>query len=244
MSQTCNTSPAEGGHIIITGTGRSGTTLLVQLFTALGFETGFTLEEALSHVDNVSQAGLEHWITDETGQTVMKSPLKLGVPNYIASDKLPYVIKSPMFATNLRALLESNVIRVKTAIVPMRDLFSAAESRRRVQWEAEKIGIDPDHVQGGLWDTRDPAVQESVLTQHFYEMMFTLVQFGVKTYCLDFPTFTRSSALLFERLEPLLTEHGVRENDVAQALSRIVRPGQIHDFHPRPGSKTPAGAAT
>jgi hypothetical protein len=45
--------PAGSGHgrILISGTGRSGTTLLVQYFTALGFDTGFTLEQALSRVD-------------------------------------------------------------------------------------------------------------------------------------------------------------------------------------------------
>jgi hypothetical protein len=242
MPLDCNARPGKG-HIIITGTGRSGTTLLVQLFTALGFETGYTLEEALNQLDHVSQAGLEHWIADTAGQTIMKSPLKLGVPNYIPAEKLPYVVKSPMFATNLHALLENKVIQVKAAIVPMRDLLSAAESRRRVQHEAEQIGIDPNHVQGGLWDTRDPAAQESVLTRHFYEMMFTLVRFGVKTYCLDFPDFAHDSTRLFERLEPLLTEHGVQEHDVRRALSQIVRPSRIHRFDPGLGSETIAGQA-
>ena len=224
---------ADEGHIIITGTGRSGTTLLVQLFTALGFQTGYTLEEALSQVDSVSQAGLEHWISDAAGTTVMKSPLKLGVPNYIPVERLPYVIKSPMFAVNLNTLLENKVIRVKAAIVPMRNLLSAAESRWRVQREAEQVGIDPDHVQGGLWDTRDPAGQKAVLAARFYEIVFTLVRFGIRTYFLEFPQFVRDSAGLYERLEPLLTEHGVHEHDVRKAMGQIIRPGKIHMFAPQ-----------
>ena len=50
---------AKSGHIVITGTGRSGTTLLVQFFSALGFDTGYTLEQVKSQVDSRSKSGLE-----------------------------------------------------------------------------------------------------------------------------------------------------------------------------------------
>jgi hypothetical protein len=36
-------------HILISGTGRAGTTFLVQLFTALGFDTGFDLNRDNPH---------------------------------------------------------------------------------------------------------------------------------------------------------------------------------------------------
>src|SRR5690349_8801831 len=38
----------DDGRIIIAGTGRAGTTFLIQLFTALGFGTGFSIEESLT----------------------------------------------------------------------------------------------------------------------------------------------------------------------------------------------------
>jgi hypothetical protein len=44
-------------HLIISGTGRSGTTFLVQLYTALGLDTGFT--DATAGVNRHCQAGLE-----------------------------------------------------------------------------------------------------------------------------------------------------------------------------------------
>jgi hypothetical protein len=129
---------ASQGRIIITGTGRAGTTLLVQLFTALGFDTGFSLEEALIGVDSISHAGLERELLDEAN---------------------PYVIKSPWFAGKLLAALEAEQIRISAAIVPMRDLFSAAESRRRATEEAARRGLDASLQPGGLWLTQDPAKQ-------------------------------------------------------------------------------------
>ena len=45
-------------HIIITGTGRTGTTFLVQLLTNLGLETGFTRQN-MALFEN-ARAGLEH----------------------------------------------------------------------------------------------------------------------------------------------------------------------------------------
>ena len=57
---TSDRKSAADGHILIGGTGRAGTTLLVQWFTVMGFDTGFSVEEALDRVDPISNAGLEH----------------------------------------------------------------------------------------------------------------------------------------------------------------------------------------
>lgn len=67
-------------HILIGGTGRAGTTLLVQYFTALGFDTGFTLDQAMQRVDSISRAGLEHSLMprshalDDTSRCVSDAP--------------------------------------------------------------------------------------------------------------------------------------------------------------------------
>ena len=107
------------GHILITGTGRSGTTLLVQYFTALGFDTGFTPEQIERRIDDVSHAGLE-------------TPL--------SADPLPYVAKSPFYTGSLGNALDAGDVEVAACIVPMRDLFAAAESRRRVSAAAGSFG--------------------------------------------------------------------------------------------------------
>ena len=66
-------------HIIIAGTGRAGTTFLVQLFTELGLDTGFSKEDFLTKIDPISHGGLERSLDDA---------------NY---EKLPRVIKSPFY---------------------------------------------------------------------------------------------------------------------------------------------------
>jgi hypothetical protein len=85
---------AKNGRIIITGTGRAGTTFLVQLFSELGFDTGYSAEEAMRAVDGISRAGLEKPLVDESN---------------------PYVIKSPWFADQLAEALENRRLQIYMA---------------------------------------------------------------------------------------------------------------------------------
>ena len=190
------------GHIIIAGTGRAGTTLLVQLFTALGFDTGYDLDTALNEIDPISSAGLEH-----CGHDLSR----------------PYVMKSPHFASTLEVLLGRGGLRVSAAILPMRSLSSAAESRRRVHREAERRGLDPVKQPGGLWDTTRPAEQEDVLARNFYRTLYPLVRYQIATYCLEFPRFATDASYLFEILQPLWNSHGVSKVELRQALAAVVR---------------------
>jgi hypothetical protein len=197
------------GRIIIAGTGRTGTTFLVQLFTALGFGTGFSLEESLSGVDKISHAGLERALVDEGN---------------------PYVIKSPWFADHLAEALQDKRINIYAALLPIRDLFSAAESRRRVHREAGSRGLDPVAQPGSLWHTDKPQNQEEVLARQFYKTIFPLVQFEVPIYFLEFPRLIRDPDYLFRTLQPLMNDHGVGRSEFLQALDSTARPELIHDF--------------
>lgn len=134
-------------HTIISGTGRAGTTFLVQYFSALGLDTGFTLENSLSSVDSISKAGLEH---------------------SLMNTNLPEIIKAPGFSDELYNLNEN--ISIKDAIVPVRNLYDAAESRRRVFYETNNLCHD-----GSLWKTNDPKKQEMHLAIQFYKLIEQLV---------------------------------------------------------------------
>jgi hypothetical protein len=207
----------EDGHILIGGTGRAGTTLLVQYFTALGFDTGFTLDEALNRVDPLARAGLEHSL--ERGN-------------------LPYVSKSPWYSRNLAAHLDSGELAVRCCIIPMRDLFSAAESRREVSRQAESASGTAKHP-GGLTHPgkQGPQRQEARLARQFYELVHTLLERQIPFYFLRFPEFARGEADLFDSLRPLLDQHGVSRQESDEALSRVLRPELINDFaKPRPVS--------
>ena len=95
-------------HLLISGYGRAGTTVLMQLLTRCGLDTGFA-----SIRDNYHEhcnAGLE-WGLHE--------------PEW------PYVVKSPFLCDRLDDVIDSRQIVVDRLFVTVRELTDAAESRRR-----------------------------------------------------------------------------------------------------------------
>jgi hypothetical protein len=203
---------AARGKIIIAGTGRTGTTFLVQLFTALGFGTGYSLEESLNFVDDISRAGLESALVGEA---------------------TPYVIKSPWFADQLAEALRYQRIDIYAALLPIRDLFSAAESRRRVYREASSRNLDPLTHPGSLWYTDKPDNQEDALARQFYKTIFPLIQFEVPIYFLELPRLIRDPVYLFRKLRPLMSDHNVDQSEFLRAHRITARPELVHDFeHP------------
>ncbi len=202
---------AEDGHILIGGTGRAGTTVLVQYFTQLGFDTGYTAEEARSRVNPISRGGLEH---------------SLGRGN------LAYVSKSPWYANNLGDWLDRGEISVRWMIVPIRELFAAAESRREMSRRAEEAGADPHSQPGGLsfGAKKNPKAQEQKLGVQIYKELHTLARHGVPTLLLPFPEFARDHDVLFDRLRPLLEEHGVTPEESRAAYDEVVDPGHITEY--------------
>lgn len=211
---------ADNGHILIGGTGRAGTTLLVQYFTALGFDTGFTLEQATTRVDPISRGGLEHSL----GRTLGRG------------EPLPYVAKSPWFAKSLGDHLASGELKVRCCIVPMRSLFGAAESRRSVSERAGLAGRDPDKHPGGMIRAkRGPHKgQEEKLAVQFYKLLHTLVEHEVPTYFLSFPDFATGKQSLHAALGPLLREHDVTEGESERALRAVVDTDLINAFDQPP----------
>lgn len=205
--------------ILITGTGRAGTTLLVQLFTVLDFDTGYSVDEAMTDIDPISKAGLERLDTGPDS---------------------PYVIKSPIYADLLPQLLQDQRLHLRATILPMRDLYAAAQSRRRVTAEAIGAGGAPDDEHpGGLWLTRSPEEQEAKLAAQFYKIMHTLTTFGVTPITLEFPRFARDEAYLHQRLLPVLRQHGVSRREFRSAFAKVVQTERIHEFPPQ-GMETAA----
>jgi len=201
--------PVRDGHLIISGTGRAGTTFLVQYLTAAGYDTGFSLEDAQSLPDQLSRGGLEHSLTQ--------------------SD-LPDVIKSPWLVDELPEALGSGRIAVRAAIVPIRRLEDAAESRRRVYREAASAGRDPLTQPGTLWKTTSPEEQETQLAVAFYRLMETLAQYRIPVYLLPFPAFATDHDVLYGLLEQELTAQGISKDASRAAFERVSKPKLIHSF--------------
>ena len=207
--------PTDGRHILIGGPGRSGTTLLVQYFTALGFDTGFSADAARSAVDPISRGGLEHSL----GRTLGRG------------QRMPHVAKSPWFGEKLGGYLESGELEVECFIVAIRSLFDAAESRRLVSRTAEEQGLDPTNQPGGELQARKRMrTQEQRLAVRFYELVNTLARHDVPVVFLPFPDFARRHDVLYGRLGELLGRHGVTEEMSRSALTQVVDLDLIHEF--------------
>ncbi|QEL13286.1 sulfotransferase family protein [Limnoglobus roseus] len=174
-------------HIIISGTGRAGTTFLMQLLTHLGEETGFTPESI--RVDPASNAGLEHHLHD---------------------DNAPYIVKTPHICEYLDEFLVNNSgVKIEYAIVPIRALQDAAESRRYNSRDAE--GEGKLQVIGGQWGSADPDKQEVVLMEKLYSLLFAIAKHDIPLLMPQYPRLKDDPNYLFEKLR-IVFPHLERDN--------------------------------
>ena len=157
--------------IVITGTGRAGTTLLVQVLTDLGLDTGFAPD---APVDAGVNAGLE------TG---------------IEAPDAPRVVKNPNLSRRLGELLDAGKVAIEHVIIPIRDLDVAAASRVR----NTAYGADL-HTFGGLFGTARATHQREALALVFYELMFTIARYDLPHTLLLFPRFAQDWRYTYEKL--------------------------------------------
>ncbi len=159
------------GKIVIAGTGRAGTTLLVQILSDLGLDTGFAPDAA---IDARVNAGLE---------------LAVDAPD------APRIVKSPDLSRRLGELLARGDVTVDHVIIPIRDLDVAAASRVR----NTKYGSDL-HTWGGLLGTNRATRQRDALAVMLAELLVTVARFDLPHTLLAFPRFTQDWAYTYDKL--------------------------------------------
>jgi len=94
------------GKVLITGTGRSGTTFLMLLLTELGFDTGRDYETSKKSVLSANcKAGLEE---------CFKAPF--------------YILKNPIFSVQIDEIVNTG-IKIDHVFIPVRNMKDAAQSR-------------------------------------------------------------------------------------------------------------------
>jgi hypothetical protein len=101
--------------ILISGTGRAGTTFLIKLFTFLGFDTGFDKNTYMNYIFENCNAGMELPYTSNH-----------------------YILKNPQFMTNIEDIIQN--IKIKYMIIPIRDYEKSAESRANIGHGPNKNG--------------------------------------------------------------------------------------------------------
>jgi hypothetical protein len=190
-------------HIIISGTGRAGTTFLVQILSEMGMDTGFG--DSYHDVDQNCNAGLEKDIFKKNS---------------------PYIIKNPWLATEIEKVVNSDQIIIDHAIIPIRDIFEAAESRRDV---TKRSGVDKKRIApGGVWGTDDPERLENVLAMQLYRLIYFLVNKNIPITMLDFPRFALDKEYFYDKMLNVFPD--LDHELFSKAFDKTADPTKIHKF--------------
>jgi len=212
------------GHVVITGTGRAGTTFLVQLLTNLNLDTGYNAETMSKGIQENARAGLE---------------------NDVRKDSSPYIVKSTYFCDYASEVVKREDLRLEHVFIPVRDLFAAAESRRFVTRKAVskmpflkrlKNTIKPPKVAGGLMHSRVKRKQETILMGQLYNLILALSEAHIPVTLLQFPKLVKDSAYLYEKLKPIL--RAISYAEFASTFARTVRPELVHNFEQNSSSES------
>lgn len=191
-------------HVIIAGTGRAGTSFLVQYLAGCGLETHLTTNPD-ERLDENANAGLED------------AP--------IAGYALPYVVKSPWLYEVVNDLVERTDITLDAVILPMRDIVEAATSRVILEMRARysKEYLDPEiarwetwgETPGGIVYSLNPVDQARILALGFHETVRALVKKDIPIIFLDFPRLVEEREYLWEKLEPILRSRIDKESAIS-----------------------------
>jgi hypothetical protein len=198
-------------HLIIAGTGRSGTTFLVRYLTAVGLDTHLSRRQGNASFDEPAQAGLED------------SPFG---PD---SEDLPYVIKNPFLHEFVDQVTASDAIKIDVVIIPVRNLRDATSSRvvleRRAMYQhmpwlgfMDKEWESGGYIPGGLIQSLSALDEARILSMGLHQLIERLVRANVPMVFLDFPRIICDGDYLFEKLSPFLPASATHE--VARAAHR------------------------
>lgn len=173
-------------HVVITGTGRAGTTFLVQLLSEMGLDTGADRLKLRYYPH--ANAGLEY---------------------NIRSPDAPYIVKNPELSTQLAGLVENGICHIDHVLLPVRIIRDAAHSRYQVVKNSGQPRLKvllkqirgKDPVAGGLWGARTELQQELVLRHKLSELIVALAQHDIPYTLLYFPRLVDDSEYLFSKLK-------------------------------------------
>jgi hypothetical protein len=193
-------------HLVIAGTGRTGTSFLVQFLDACGFETA--LEESEWHTR--ARAG---------GESILDPDADL-----------PYVVKDPWLWTYCRSV-DLERLTIDALLVPMRDLMDAAASR--VLQERVALADTPwvdravsGSTPGGVVYSLSIVDQARILAVGFHELLRWAVSNDIRTVLLDFPRIVEDGEYLVSSLWPVLDGRVDRDAALA-AFGQVADPAAV-----------------
>jgi hypothetical protein len=191
-------------HCIISGTGRTGTSFIIQLLSYLGKDTGYA-SDPTERLDSIAKAGLEYDIRKR---------------------KAPYIVKNPRICLYIEEVLRDPSIVIDHAFIPMRSLDAAARSRAVVH----ETALTKDRVKGGLWLTKNADEQANILACLFHQLVWSLERAEIPITLLTYPRLTYDSDYLYKKLSPLVSD--VDPHRFEEAFNKVRRPDWVHTLGP------------
>jgi hypothetical protein len=175
---------------VIAGTGRAGTTFLVQFFGACGLDVG---RESLEYEHKRARAGLEH---------------------RLLADAAPYVVKDPWLFVYCNAV-DLDAISIDALIVPVRELMTAATSRVVQELMARPDDLWQDWGEadvhgmtaGGVIYSLEPVDQARILAVGLYRLMHWAALNQIRVFPVEFPRSVTDREYLLDVLWPWLGDH-------------------------------------
>lgn len=222
-------------HLLISGTGRAGTSFLVRYLTALGLDTNLARHGEKASWDQSANAGLED----------------LPIPG--KADDLPYVVKSPWLGHFSDPLPFPPEVVIDALVVPVRGLAEAATSRcilelraahQAAPWLAEFDGtIDSwAATPGGVVYSLEPIDQARLLAVGFHNLIHAALLRDVPIVLLAFPRLVEDAEYLYERLAPVLGA-GVGREQALAAHARLADRAQVRTESEVAPARKPASVA-
>ena len=179
--------------IIVTGTGRCGTTFLMRIFTYLGLPTGCSdiTEDNITMVHNCN-----------SGYEIAIEETILGI------DTTNYIVKSPKFLTHINDIYKH--YKIDLIILPIRDFSKCALSRT-------KYGKDPG---GMIWGATDYNSQLQSFYASLSNFLLTTTQLNIDVIFIDFNLMVDDYDYLHEKLSFLIKKYKVGKKQFINAFNK------------------------
>ena len=205
-------------HLLIAGTGRAGTTMLVRYFDSFGLDTHLARHGDSMVPDDPANAGLEDCLLPDPAG-------------------LPYVVKSPWTYQFIEELLCSDKVHLDAVVVPLRNLVEMAASRSVIEQQAMHRGTpwlanleqpweEWSHTHGGTVYSVNPIDQARLLAVGLHRLLERLVAAEIPVILLAFPRLIEDSDYLFRMLAPVLPAGSTLEQ-ARRIHAQVAHPGKV-----------------
>jgi len=193
--------------ILITGTGRCGTTFLILLFSFLNYDTGYNKTNYIEDIFPNCNSGMESLYTEEK-----------------------YILKNPLFLEQIEEIACCKDMTIKYVIIPIRDYAVSVKSRvflenenknnKKHEKEDEKEYVCGT-VPGGLVKAVDYDTQLAYYRQTMSNYIYIMTKYEINTVFINFDKMISDKKYLFDKLTPILDGKNINFDLFSEAFDEV-----------------------